>query len=101
MLATIDQGARVTSKRPYAAAEHGYYRLAAAVIVKAVQDAAGLGNVSEYDQAAAAGWLISDAGVMFCELTGFDHRAVSTWVRAGCPADPILAADKRKRKGVA
>lgn len=101
MLATIDQGARVTRKQPYAAADPSYKRLAAAVIVKAVQDAAGMGNVSEYDQAAAAGWLMSDAGVMFCELTGFDHRAVSTWVRAGCPAAPILAADKRKRKGVA
>lgn len=89
------------TKRPYTEADPSYKRLAAAVLVKAVQDAAGLGIVSQDDRAAAADWLISDIGVMFCELTGFDHRAVSIWVRAGCSAAPILAADKRKQKGVA
>lgn len=94
---------RPTARKDYraTAADPSYKRLAAAIVLLAVHDAAGLGLVTPMDTAGAAAWLTSSAGAELCELAGLDSRAVSAWVIAGCPAAPILAADNRKRKGVA
>lgn len=75
--------------------EKYYHRLAGATFLKAVCDAAGLGQVTRADREEAEEWLLSESGRFFCELIGFDHQVVSSWVQAGCPSDQVRLVDKR------
>jgi hypothetical protein len=71
--------------------------LVAAVIGQAARDA----RLSDQKGQDARAWLLGEDCAIFSSFIGLDHNAVKSWVMAGCPAAPILVADKRKRKGVA
>lgn len=61
--------------KPSPAATSPYVRLAAAVLVKAAEEARA-GDMGAVD------WLLSDGGYLFAYCVGIDYRAIVTWAMA-------------------
>lgn len=65
----------------------GWAALARAAVLQACKDAGGLNKVDPLEQEAAAAWLVSLDGILFCDLAGVDIHSVRRWVKGGCYVD--------------
>jgi hypothetical protein len=76
----MGEGGRMTAVH-----SKGLQRLAAAVLVVAVRDAADMHPVHRFTRAAAIEWLTHpEGGLLYADLIGLNRGAIHAWVKGGC-----------------